>query len=138
MTGPYFARLQRADASSDRVKGVIERNLLLFLSFWFGLVITILCYAFVLGWIVFFSGGSRRDIREFTDVWSVPLGLMNPAFILKPDSSFVAAIGILSANCSFFALGLMLVFKIVHLFLRRNRVTELGILGHTLDGDDDF
>jgi hypothetical protein len=70
-------------------------------------------------------------------MWSVPLGLINSAFVVRPDKSFVAVIGIVSANCYFYALGLTLVFKFVHQRLRRNRVTKLGISGSTLDDDDE-
>jgi hypothetical protein len=97
-----------------------------------------LCYGLVLGWFVFLFGGSRGDILETTDMWSVPLGWINPAFVVRPEKSFVAVIGIVTANCYFWALGLTLVFKVVHYLLRRNRVTELGISGRTLDDDDEI
>jgi|ERR1700693_372484 len=122
---------------SNRRAGVLAQNLRLFLSFWFGSIVFGLCYGFVLGWIVFLIGGSRQDIVISTWMWSVPLGLINPAFEVRPEKSFVVVIGIVSANCYFWALGLTLVFKVVHQFLRRNRVTELGLSGRTLDDDDE-
>jgi hypothetical protein len=121
----------------DKGGGVIERNLMLFLSFWFGLVVTALSYGFVVGWLVFFSGAPRREVLDVAEMWSVPLGLFSPAFVVRPDKSLAAVVGIVSANSYFWAIGLTLVFKFVHGIIRRSRVTQLGISDHPLDDGDD-
>ena len=113
-----------------------QRNLRLFLLIWMGLTLFILAYGFVLGWGAFLLGQSPQDLREVMDMWSVPLGWVNPAFVVRPEKSFVAVLGIVAANCYFYALGIVLTFKFVHGMLRRGRVTELGLSGHT-DEDDD-
>lgn len=132
-----FVSPLKADARLGTERGgVVARNLKLFLSFWFGSIVFVLCYGFVLGWIIFLISGSRQEILFSTELWSIPLGFINPAFVVRPEKSFVAVIGIVSANCYFWALGLTLLFKVVHQLLRRNRVTELGISGRTQDDDD--
>jgi len=119
-----------------KVRGVIKRNLLLFLSFWFGLTLVGIVHAYVLGWGAFLLA-SKGDVWEITELWSLPLGLVNPAFRLSPEKSFVADLGILVANCYFNALALTLIFKFVHRMLQRNRVTQLSIGGNRVGDDDD-
>ena len=118
--------------------GVIQSNLVLFLTWWFVLAVFLLCYSYIVSWITYFLGGSHRDVLEAADMFSYPLRWINPALVVSPDKGFVAVIGIVSANCYFYALGLTLVFKIVHERLRRNRVTELGLSGKTMDDSDDL
>lgn len=113
-----------------------KRNLVLFISIWIGLTFFIVAYGFVLGWGAFFLGQSS-DVHEVMDMWSVPLGWVNHAFIVRPDKPFVAVLGIVAANCYFYALGITFIFKITQSLLRRGRVTELGLSGHTIDKDDD-
>jgi hypothetical protein len=43
-----------------------------------------------------------------------------------------------TANSYFNALALTIVFKVVHGFLKRSRVTQLGISSITLDDDDEL
>jgi hypothetical protein len=135
LTGPLFPPLT-VDAGRP-VKSAVERNLVLFLAFWFGLIVTILGYGIAAAVLGTLFGGSRRDVLEITNMWSIPLGVINPAFVIRPEKSFVAAMGIVSANCYFWALGLTLLYKAVHHLLRRNRVTELGLSRSTLDDDDE-
>jgi hypothetical protein len=98
LTTPWVSPL-KVDTASSKGAGGLERDLVLFLSVWFGSVVTILCYGFVLSWLAFLLGGSRADILETTDMWSVPLGLINSAFVVRPDKSFVAVIGIVRTLC---------------------------------------
>jgi hypothetical protein len=115
---------------------VIRRNLVLFLAFWAGTTFTAMVYGYIMGWGAFLLG-SKYGLWEITDMWSVPLGLVNPAFHIKADKSFVAVLGIVVANCYFYALGLTLAFKFVHGRLQRNRVMQLGISGAPVGQDDD-
>ncbi len=71
-------------------------------------------------------------------MFSFPLGLINRNFIIRPDRSLAEVIGIVTANCYFYALGLTVVFKVVHGFLSRSRVTQLGISGTMLNDDDEL
>jgi hypothetical protein len=130
--------LLAAGGHPEKKPGVIQSNLVLFLTWWFVLAVFLLCYGYVITWIAYFLGGSHRDILESADMLSYPLRWINPALAVTPDKGFVAVIAIVSANCYFYALGLTLVFKIVHERLRRNRVTELGLSGKTMDDSDDL
>jgi hypothetical protein len=123
--------------SGPKVVNVINRNLVPFLVFWFASVVFVLIYGYVVGWVIYLAGGPRGDILEIADMWSIPVGWVSPAFIVRPEKSMAAVIGIVSANGYVWALGLTLVYRTVHHLLRRNRVTELGISGRTLDDDDD-
>ncbi|HJT54747.1 MAG TPA: hypothetical protein VJ848_12910 [Candidatus Angelobacter sp.] len=116
--------------------GAIARNLGLFLAIWLGIVVTIMTNGYVLGWLAYLIG-SHRDLIESMDLWSMPLGFVNPEFVVRPDKGLVEVIGIVSANSYFWALGLMLVFKFVHSRMRRSRVTELAISGTTVGEEDD-
>ena len=116
--------------------GAIARNLGMFLAIWLGIVFTIMTYGYVLGWLAYLNG-SHRDLIESMDMRSVPLGFVNPEFVVRPHKGLVEVIGIVSANSYFWALGLMLIFKFVHSRMRRNRVTELGISGTTVGEEDD-
>ena len=63
--------------------------------------------------------------------------LANSAFIVRPDKSFVAVLGIVAANSYFYTLAVTLAFKVVHGILQRSRITELGISHRSIDEDDD-
>lgn len=128
---PY--EINRHDAP---LPGLIARNLGIFLSIWFGIVVTVLAYGYVLGWQAYLNG-SHRDVIESMDLWSVPLGFVNPAFTVRPEKGLVQVVGIVSANCYFWALGGMMAFKFVHSRMRRSRVTELAISGSRVAEEDD-
>lgn len=116
--------------------GPIARNLKLFLAVWFATVALVLLEGYVFGWLAYLVG-SRQEVIESTDLWSVPLGFVNPAFVVRPEKDLVGVIGIVSANGYFWALGLTLVFKFVHSRMRSNRVTELAISGSSVEEEDD-
>jgi hypothetical protein len=113
-----------------------HRNLRLLVGIWFGLTLYLLAYAFFLGWGAFFLGGSQRDIREITDMWSAPLGFLNSAFVITPTKSFIAVLGIMFANCFFWASVLTAVIKIVQSRLRQP-ITRIGLSGEQRDNVDD-
>jgi uncharacterized protein (DUF983 family) len=126
----------KAYPEDARGGGVVSRNLGLFLGFWFACAFTVLSEGYVLGWFAWLVG-SRQDMVESMDLWSIPLGLVNSAFTVRPEKSLAAVIGIVSANCYFWALGLTLVYKFVHSRIRKSRVTELGISGGQAQEEDD-
>jgi hypothetical protein len=68
----------------------------------------------------------------------MPLGFINSSFVIRPDRGLAEVLGIVTANCYFDALILTVVFKVVHGFIRRSRVTQLGISTTTLDDDDEL
>ncbi|HEY3770032.1 MAG TPA: hypothetical protein VGN44_15260, partial [Candidatus Angelobacter sp.] len=90
------------------------------------------------GWIAALLGAPREEVARSTDLWSIPLGLINPSFVIKPDKGLAEVLGIVTANSYFDALALTIVFKVVHGFLKRSRVTQLGISSITLDDDDEL
>jgi hypothetical protein len=118
--------------------GSYKRTLILFLTWWLVCIVIAVVYGFFAGWLAALLGAPRQDVTEVTDMWSVPLGLINPAFVIRPEKGLAEVLGIVTANCYFYALALTAVFKIVHGFLRRSRVTQLGISNTTLDDDDDL
>ena len=79
----------------------------------------------------------RQDAVQATDIFSLPLGLVNPRFMIRPDKSLAEVLGIITANSYFVALALVAIFTVVHGFIRRSRVTQLGISRPTLNDDDD-
>lgn len=70
-------------------------------------------------------------------MWSIPLGFVNHAFVIRPEKDLVEVIGIVSANAYFWTLGLVLIFKFVHIRMRHNRVTELALSGSSVEEEDD-
>lgn len=113
------------------------RTLSFFIRAWIALTLFMAVYGYFLGWAGVFMGASKEEILEGLDLWSVPLRIVNPAFIVSPDKAFVTDMGIIAANSYFFALGLTAVFKIVHMFIQRSRVIQLSISGVEIGDDDD-
>jgi hypothetical protein len=87
------------------------------------------------GWR-FYSEPGGGEVTEVSEMFSFPLGLVNSAFVIRPDTGLAEAVGIVTANSYFYALGLTLVFKVVHAS-NRSRVTQLGISSSALNDDDD-
>jgi hypothetical protein len=90
-----------------------------------------------MGWGAFLLGSSQRDLREIVDLWSLPLGWVNPAFIVRPERNFVAVLGIVAANSYFYTLGIMLTYEVVHGLLQRNRITQLSLSSPPVIDDDE-
>jgi hypothetical protein len=128
----------RVEAKAAKGASSYKSTLRLFLSFWFALVLLAVVYGFFTGWLAALLGASREDTAAATDLWSLPLGLLNPAFFIRPEKGLAEVLGIVTANSYFNALVLTAVFKVVHGFLKRSRVTQLGISGTTLDDDDEL
>ncbi len=133
----FGSPLRIEPASSAKGSSSYKSTLRLFLSFWFGLVLLAVVNGFFTGWIVALLGAPREDVASTTDFWSIPLGMINPSFVIKPEKGLAEVLGIVTANCYFNALALTVVFKVVHGFLKRSRVTQLGISSITLDDDDE-
>jgi uncharacterized protein (DUF983 family) len=123
---------------SARSSGSYKRTLVLFLTWWLTCVFIAVTYGFSAGWLAALLRAPRQDIAVLTDMWSFPLGLINPSFIIRPERSLAEVLGIVTANCYFCALALTFVFKIVHGFIKRSRVTQLGISTTTIDDDDEL
>jgi hypothetical protein len=124
--------------SSSKSSSSYKRTLRLFLIFWFGLIVFAVIYGFFTGWLAFLLGAPREDVAITTDLWSIPLGLINPEFFIRPEKGLAQVLCIVAANSYFDALALTVVFKVVHGFLRRSRVTQLGISDVALDDDDEI
>ena len=123
---------------STKSSGSYKRTLILFLTWWLTCILIAVAYGFFMGWLATFFGAPRQDVAEIGDIFSLPLGFINPAFIIRPEKGLAEVLGIVTANCYFYALGLTFVFKVVHGFLRRSRVTQLRISSTTRDDDDDL
>jgi hypothetical protein len=128
---PWLKVVPDSAKSSDSVK----KNLALFIAFWLAMVLLLVGYGFFTGWLVHMLG-DRREELDVGDMFSFPLGLINPAFRLTPEKGLADMLGILTANSYFYALALTFVFKIVHGFLNRSRTIQLGISDKTADDDD--
>jgi hypothetical protein len=131
------ARMVRLGPSGKN-PGSYRRTLVLFLTLWFSLIVFAVVYGFFTGWLAALLGARRQDVSEVTDLWSMPLGFINSSFVIRPDRGLAEVLGIVTANCYFDALILTVVFKVVHGFIRRSRVTQLGISTTTLDDDDEL
>jgi len=128
----------RVEPSPAKGSDSYKSTLRIFLSIWIGLILIAVADGFFIGWLAALLGASRQDVAEIGDIFSLPLGFINPAFIIRPEKGLAEVLGIVTANCYFDALILTVVFKVVHGFLRRSRVTQLGISSTTVDDDDDL
>jgi hypothetical protein len=124
--------------ASAKGSGSYKSTLRLFLSVWFALILTAVAYGFFTGWLAFLLGAPRQEVATATALWSMPLGLVNRSFFIRPDRGLAEVLGIVTANCYFNALGLTVIFKVVHGFMRRSRVTQLGLSGATIEDDDEL
>jgi len=124
-------RIQSAGASSYR------NTVRMFFIFWIGCILFAVVYGSFIGAVPFLLGAPRQDAVQATDIFSLPLGLVNPRFMIRPDKSLAEVLGIITANSYFVALALVAIFTVVHGFIRRSRVTQLGISRPTLNDDDD-
>jgi hypothetical protein len=128
----------KVESTAAKGAGSYKNTLRMFLAIWFALITTAVAYGFFTGWLAFLLGAPRQDVTAATDLWSLPLCLVNSEFFIRPEKELAEVLGIVTANSYFNALGLTVVFKVVHGFLRRSRVTQLGLSGATLDDDDDL
>lgn len=135
VVGPMFFRLsiQPTSSRTDSYKNTLR----LFLVWWLVLILFAIVYGSFIGAVPFLLGAPRQEAVEANDIFSLPLGLINAKFMIRPDKSLAEVIGILTANSYFWALGLTAVFKVVHGFISRSRVTQLGISGTTMNDDDE-
>jgi DNA-directed RNA polymerase subunit RPC12/RpoP len=125
-------------STSAKGSSSYKNTLRLFLSFWFALVLLAVVYGFFTGWLAALLGAPREDVAVAADLWSIPLGLINPTFFIRPEKGLAEVLCIVTANSYFNALVLTVVFKVVHGFIKRSRVTQLGISTTTLDDDDEL
>ena len=120
-----------------RTSDPYKATLRFFLSCWISLILFTVVYGSFIGFVPFLLGVGQ-DAVEATDIFSMPLGLVNPRFMIRPDKSLAEVIGIITANSYFWSLGLTILFKVVHGFISRSRVTQLGISSTTMNDDDDL
>ena len=125
-------------APSAKSSGSYKSTLRLFLTFWFALVLFAVVYGFFTGWLAALLGAPREDVVGATALWSIPLGLVNPEFFIKPEKGLAEVLCIVTANSYFDALALTFIFKVVHGFMRRSRVTQLGISTSAPEDDDEL
>lgn len=134
---PFFPVLTPVKGPPAKSGRGWRRRLGMFFGSWLACTLFMVAYGFVMGWGAFLFGSSKQDLREIADFWSLPLGWVNPAFIVRPEKNFVAVLGIVAANSYFYTLGIMLTYEAVHGLLQRNRTTQLGLSGPPASDDDD-
>lgn len=128
----------RIEAPSAKSSSSYKSTLRLFLTVWFMLVLFAVVYGFFTGWLAALLGAPHEEVVDATALWSIPLGLINPEFFIRPEKGLAEVLCIVAANSYFDALALTVIFKVVHGFMRRSRVTQLGISSVTLDDDDEL
>ncbi len=114
-----------------------KNTLRLFFTYWIGTIIIVVIFGSFIGTVPFLPGAPRREAVEATDIFSLPLGLISGKFMIRPEKSLAEVLGIITANSYFYALGFTMVYKIVHGFISRSRVTQLGISSTTMNDDDE-
>ena len=137
LVGPIFFRLT-IQRTPSRTADSYKSTLRLFLVWWFILILFAVVYGSFIGAVPFLLGAPRQEAMEANDIFSLPLGLVNRRFMIRTDKSLAEVIGILTANSYFWALALTIIFKVVHGFISRSRVTQLGISGSTINDDDEL
>jgi hypothetical protein len=113
-----------------------RRNLTALLVGWFACTCCLLIYGFAIGWLAFLVGGTPQDIREINDMFSVPLGWVNSGFVIRPNRSLPAVVGIVFANSFFYSAALLAVLRFVQSRLHQQR-TKLGIFQQNENRDDE-
>lgn len=132
---PRLRVLTASDLATTKIEPW-RRNLRFFLILWFALTFYLVTYGFVIGWCAYLLGHSPQDVREATDMFSMPLAFVNSAFLIRPTSSFAAVFGIVFANCFFYAAVLLAIVRIVQNRLHQP-VTQIGIFHPRKDQQDD-
>lgn len=94
-------------------------------------------YGFAIGWLAFMVGGTPQDIRETNDMFSASLGWVNSAFVIRPNGSLPAVVGIVFTNSFFYSAALLAVLRFVQSRLHQQR-TQLGIFQQNGNRDDEF
>jgi hypothetical protein len=72
-------------------------------------------------------GASKAELNENWDFFSIPLGWINSAFVIRSDKWLSDVIGIIMANSVFPALVTFAVYMAVRARLNRNRAIRLNI-----------
>jgi hypothetical protein len=138
LAGSLRSPLRVEPSTSVKSSTSYKNTLRFFAACWFTGILLGVTYGFFTGWLAALLGHSHQDVVEAVDIWSFPLSLINPSFIIRPEKSLAEVMGILTANSYFYALGVTVVFKVVHGFIKKSRVTQLGISSAMLDDDDEF
>ncbi|HEX3585547.1 MAG TPA: hypothetical protein VH024_06100, partial [Candidatus Angelobacter sp.] len=100
--------------SSAKRSSSYKSTLRLFLGLWFALVLFAVVDGFFMGWIAALLGAPRKDVAVTADLWSIPLGLINRSFFIRPEKGLAEVLCIVTANSYFDALALTVIFKVVH------------------------
>jgi hypothetical protein len=110
--------------------GVVRRGqkpTLPFVDWYLGLCGLLAAYWSVLRWSHVLLGASVEELRESSDMFSFPLGLLHPAFLIGRDKWSSDVIGIICGNAFFYALLTFVLYRAVHSRLNRNREIRLNI-----------
>lgn len=128
--------LAKPEAGDCQPKELWRRRLNLFLGLWFGGTIFLFGYMYILGWTGVAVTGSTAVAPDVLEMFSTPLAWVNPAFLIRTNSTFLRALGIVFANTFFYAAILTALVTFVRNRMRRSSVLEMGIYG-TIPKDEE-
>src|SRR5215467_10679393 len=81
------ARIFRLTVQKPRASGSYKTTLRFFLSCWFFLILFTVVYGSIIGFLPFLFGEPMQESAEATEIFSMPLRLVNPRFMIRPDKS---------------------------------------------------
>jgi hypothetical protein len=127
-------RLMLAEDISSGRTGPVMRNIRMFVGLWLYLTVFLLVYSLIFWGLASTSGEAAKS--ESSEMFSLPLAWANRAFLITPDKSFVATVGIVFANCFFYTATLLGLWRFVRSRFRKSAVTQLNITDSPHDEDE--
>jgi hypothetical protein len=108
--------------------GYPQEYKLTFVSAFIGTFLTVLLVEFLGFLTLFFVVGAKpAEVQEHLDMLSAPLAFFSQQFRITPQKNFLDVCGIMLGNSFFLGIPFYVCGKVVHFFLRRNRVVQIGI-----------
>ncbi len=89
------------------------------------------------GWIYVLLHASRSETQENLEILSVPIAWFFPQFLITPQSEFLDLLGVIATNSLFYAIPVLICWKVAQRVLRRNRVIRMGLSGTQIDDGDE-
>jgi hypothetical protein len=88
------------------------------------------------GWLHVILRARPDELTNHLHLISEPVVNINPNFLITRERSFAEVLGILLANSWFYAIIIFGCYSLAQPFLRRGRVTQIGISSNVIDDDD--
>lgn len=89
------------------------------------------------GWMYFLLHASRSEMQENLDMLSIPLAWAFPQFLITPHRDFLDVLGVIMTNSLFYAMPMLICWRIARFVLKRNRVTQMGLSGSGIEDSDE-